>query len=58
MLFMVKINEDIDDSDNEQFLVRFKAVDQKFKYLRLRADFETEDANLTPMLTSYKIKLG
>jgi hypothetical protein len=58
MLFVVKVDETLSDAINEQFLIKFKMVDQKYKYLRLRVDFNTSDINLTPVLMSYKIKLG
>lgn len=58
LVFVVKVNEEISDAINERFLISFKMVDSKYKYLRLRAEFETSDSDLTPVLMSYKIKLG
>lgn len=58
LLFLVKIDPNKADYDNEQWLIKFKAVDQKFKYLRFKAELETIDESLTPILMSYKIKMG
>ena len=58
MVIVIKVDESLSDSVNEQFLIRFRAVDQKFRYIRLRVDFETTDTELTPLLSGYKIKLG
>ncbi|MBD3268451.1 hypothetical protein GF373_17425 [bacterium] len=58
MVFLVKVDPNSADSVNEAFMIKFKMVDQKYKYLRLRADFETSSVKLTPVLNSYKIKIG
>lgn len=58
MLFVIKVNDTLTDFTNEHFVIKFNLVDQKFKYLRLRADLETTNIELTPLLSGYKIKLG
>ena len=57
-VFVLKIDETNPDFQNERFMIRFTLVNQRQKYLRLRADFTTEDTQITPALHSYKIKLG
>jgi hypothetical protein len=58
MIFLVKIDENKSDSLNETFRIELKIVDQKFKYLRLKAEFETEDEDSTPLLSGYKIRIA
>jgi hypothetical protein len=57
MVFLVKIDEENSDWLNEKFIIRFRAVDQKYKYLRLKAELKTENTSKTPSLMGYKIKL-
>ena len=57
-VFVVKIDENNPDFQNERFVIRFNQVNELRKYLRLRADLTTEDAEIAPSLHSYKIKLG
>lgn len=57
-VFVLKVDENDPDFTNERFMLRFKQINELRKYLRLRADFTTEDTTLTPSLDSYKIKLG
>jgi len=57
-VFVVKIDENNPDFQNERFVLRFNLVNELRKYLRLRADLITEDAEVAPTLHSYKIKLG
>jgi len=56
-VFLVKIDGDDTDFADERFRIEFKSVDERFSYLRLRADFETDVNNLTPVLSSYKLKV-
>ena len=55
---VVKVDESNPDFQNERFILRFNLVNELRKYLRLRVDLTTEDAEITPALHSYKIKLG
>jgi hypothetical protein len=57
-VFLVKVDENNPDFQNEQFVIRFKQINALRKYLRLRADLTTEDETVSPTLHSYKIKLG
>jgi hypothetical protein len=58
MLFLVKVDENLSDAQNEKFRIEFHTVDQKYKYIRLKAEFVTESPDVTPMLTGYKIRIG
>jgi hypothetical protein len=58
LVFVLKVDENFADALNEQFIIKFKMTDQKYTYLRIRADFQTTDSGLTPVLFSYKMKLG
>jgi hypothetical protein len=57
-VIVIKVDENNPDFQNERFVLRFTLVNELRKYLRLRADFSTEDASVSPALHSYKIKLG
>lgn len=57
-VFIVKVDETNPDFTNERFVIRFKQINELRKYLRLRADFTTEDETVSATLHSYKIKLG
>jgi len=57
-VFVLKIDENNPDFQNERFMIRFTLVNQLQKYLRLRVDFSTADNKVTPALHSYKVKLG
>jgi hypothetical protein len=57
-VFVLKVEEETADFQNERFVLRFKQINELRKFLRLRADFETEDAAISPTLHSYKIKVG
>lgn len=57
-VFLLKIDENNPDFQNERFVIRFKEINLLQKYLRLRADFSTSDTKVSPELLSYKIKLG
>lgn len=57
-VFVLKVDEENPDFVNERFTIRFNRINQLQKYLRLRADLLTEDAQIAPALHSYKIKLG
>ena len=57
-VFVIKADEESADFQNERFVIKFTQINQLQRYLRLRADFITEDESITPALHSYKIKLG
>lgn len=57
-VFLLKVDEKNPDFQNERFVIRFKLINELRSYLRLRADLTTEDSSVTPVLESYKIKLG
>lgn len=57
-VFVVKVDEENPDFQNEHFMIRFSLINQRRKYLRLRADFRTDNEKVTPACTGYKIKLG
>lgn len=58
MVFVVKVDENNPDFQNERFVLRFTLINELRKYLRLRADLSTESDQISPALHSYKIKLG
>jgi hypothetical protein len=58
LVFLLKVDDSNPDFQNERFVLRFKQVNELRKYLRLRADFSTEDEGVSATLHSYKIKLG
>ena len=58
LVFVVKVDEENPDFQNERYVIRFKLLNDLRKYLRLRATFTTEDQTVAPSLDSYKIKLG
>jgi hypothetical protein len=58
----VAVEFDASNSDytNELFLVKWRGGDitNNYKYVKLKAELETNDEGLTPVLTSYRLKLG
>lgn len=56
-VFVVKVNENNPDFINELFLLKFKASNSLFKYLRFKAVLSTDDTDLVPILDSYRIKI-
>lgn len=57
-VFLLKVNQARSDFLNEKFTIRFHPVDAEYNYLRLRAILKTVDTTKTPLLGSYRIKLG
>lgn len=57
-VFVIKSSINEADFQNERFMVRFTLINQLRSYLRLRADFSTENELVAPILHSYKVKLG
>lgn len=58
VVFLVKANDENPDFINERFVLKFRKLNQQYKYLRIRADFETENEALSPELHGYKVKLA
>jgi hypothetical protein len=57
-VFLIKVDESRPDFVNEQFVLRFKAANSLFSYLRFKAALKTKDTNITPYLDSYRIKIS
>jgi hypothetical protein len=57
-VFVVKIDVNNPDFINEYFILRFKLVNQRYSYLRFRADFLTNNDLNCPVMGPYKIKFG
>jgi hypothetical protein len=57
-VFLVKSEIDNGDLVNEDFLLRFKAVNSQVNHVRLKAVLQTEDAEIAPYLDSYRIKVS
>jgi len=58
IVFAVKSEDSYADFQNEQFVVRFKLINQRFSYLRFKAEFATTSSTITPALDSYMIKFA
>ena len=56
--FIVKYNNNISDFANENFYISNKTIDNIIDELLLKAIFSTQDKDVSPMLTGYRIKLG
>lgn len=57
-VIVLKVDEENSDFRNERFVLRFSQINELRKYLRLRADLSTNDSRVSPVLYSYKMKLG
>lgn len=57
-VFLVKSDIDEGDLINEDFLLRFKAVNSQVTHVRLKAVLSTEDSEIAPYLDSYRIKVS
>jgi hypothetical protein len=57
-VFVVKVNHENPDGVNEQFTIRANLINQRYKYLRFKAELTTESESTTPALDGYKIKFG
>lgn len=57
-VFVIKTDSSNPDFSNERYVIRFTLINQRYTYLRLRADLSTEDEKITPSIDSYKIKLS
>lgn len=57
---IVGYNSGNSDYTNELFTIKWRGGDtsENYKYVKLKAELETQDAGLTPVLTSYRLKLG
>jgi hypothetical protein len=58
VVFLVKIDTENADLVNEDFLLKFKAVNSQVTYVRLKAVLKTEDATVAPYLDSYRLKVS
>lgn len=56
--FVLKVNENNPDFLNEKFVLRFNVTGSQFQYLRFKAAFTTDSADLTPLLSSYRVKVA
>ena len=57
-VFLVKVDHENEDFQNEQYVLKFRQLNDLNKYFRVRATLTTEDETITPALESYKVKLG
>jgi hypothetical protein len=57
-VFLLKVDNQNPDFQNEEFVLEFVVINQKYGYLRLKAELSTINAGNTPALTGYKIKLA
>lgn len=57
---VVNFNPSNTDYSYERFLIKWKSIEtvSGYKYIKLKAKFNTEDFSVTPKLSSYRIKLG
>jgi hypothetical protein len=57
-VFLVKVDPEKADFINEKFTIEFKAADTLYKYVRLRAVLQSKETGVSPLLTSYRIKMA
>jgi len=57
-VFLIKVDEENSDFQNERFMIKFKLINQLRTYLRVRADLATSDDSVAPVIHSYKVKLA
>lgn len=57
-VFVVKADISNGDFVNERFDIRFSLVNQRYSYLRFRADLETQDSSNSPVMGPYKFKFA
>lgn len=57
---IVEFDANNSDYTNELFSIKWRGGDisDNYKYVKLKAELETNDAGLTPVLTTYRLKLG
>lgn len=58
---ILKYNASNPDNGNELFYVRWKtdlSASSLFKYVKFKTEFKTSDSGKTPILTSYRLRLG
>ena len=56
--FVLKVDENNPDFQNERFVIRFTLVNQLRQYLRLKMALSTEKETVCPACHSYRIRLG
>jgi hypothetical protein len=57
-VFVVKADDTNADLVNERFNIRFDLSNQKYNYLRFRADLETQSSANSPVMGPYKLKFA
>ena len=57
-VIVIKTDKIFADIENEKFYIKFNLINQRYKYLRLKAILSTTDTSVSPSLDSYLIKLG
>jgi hypothetical protein len=58
---IVKYDSNNIDYTNEKFLIKWRAGESEastYKYIKLKAEFDSDDSLITPTMSSYRIKLG
>jgi hypothetical protein len=58
LVFLFKVDRSYADEGNEHFLVEYKLANKTFTDVVFKATLATTDESLTPILSSYVIKLG
>ena len=56
-IFVVKSNENYSDFLDELFTVRFDFKNLLYKYIKFKAQLNTQDSGVTPNLDGYKLKI-
>jgi hypothetical protein len=57
-VFVVKVDKSNSDFVNEKFILRFNLINQRYSYLRFRADLSTKVSTNCPVMGAYKLKFG
>lgn len=57
-VFVLKADISNADFINEQFVLRFISANQRYSYLRFRADLSTNDSSNSPVMGPYKLKFA
>jgi hypothetical protein len=58
LVFVVKSDENKSDMLDELFTIRFDLKKQLYKYLKFKAEFSSESADVSPNLDGYKLKIS
>lgn len=57
-VIVVNVDTNYADFLNEKYVLEFNLINQLFHYVALKAEFVTENSQLSPILDEYKIKMG